>query len=104
MVKENVRKRIRGTVVSTGTHHNFSWNNVHPRLVITSDTSDFDRTIVDHFIAEGFQITYIEYDGDKKAYVDKLRHIADTLEPFDKYAIVGEHARICRMIAARADN
>ena len=91
MIKENVRKRIRGTVITSGTHQHFNWDNVLPRLIITSDTSDFDQTIIDHFLAEGFQVTYIEYDGNKKAYVDKLRHVADTLEAFDKYAIVGEY-------------
>lgn len=69
----------------------FSWHNTNsmPRLIVTSDTTDFDRTILEHFMEEGFQVAYLPYDGDKKDYNNKLRHLADPLELGDKYAIVG---------------
>jgi hypothetical protein len=69
----------------------FSWHNTIslPRLVVTSDTDDFDRVILEHFKEEGFQVAYLPYTGDKKDYKNKLQHLADPLELGDKYAIVG---------------
>jgi hypothetical protein len=62
---------------------------VLPRLVITSDTTDFDHITVQHFLDEGFQVAYLPYTGDKKDYNNKLHHLADPLDLGDKYAIVG---------------
>ena len=69
----------------------FSWHNTIslPRLVVTSDTDDFDTIILQHFKEEGFQVAYLPYTGDKKDYKNKLQHLADPLELGDKYAIVG---------------
>jgi len=82
--KEQIRRRMRGS----GRIH-LTWNAVLPRLVITSDTTDFDRTTLSHFQAEGFQLSYLPYDGDHKDYHNKLQHLQDPLELGDKYAIVG---------------
>lgn len=69
----------------------FSWHNLNslPRLVVTSDTTDFDAITIEHFMEEGFQVAYLPYTGDKKDYQNKLQHLADPLELGDKYAIVG---------------
>lgn len=89
VIKDRVRQRIRGSATRSGELH-FGWNSITPRLVLTSDTSDFDQTIVDHFRDEGFQVTYLPYEGDHSGYVGRLRHLADPLELGDRYAIVGE--------------
>ena len=68
----------------------FSWDSILPRLVLTSDTDDFDHIIIDHFREEGFQVTYLAYSGNHKEYLNKLQRLADPLELGDKYAIVGE--------------
>lgn len=60
-----------------------------PRLVITSDTTDFDHSTIENFLDEGFQVAYLPYTGDKKDYNNKLQHLADPLDLGDKYAIVG---------------
>jgi len=62
---------------------------VLPRLVITSDTTDFDLITIEHFLDEGFQVAYLPYTGNKKDYNNKLQHLADPLDLGDKYAIVG---------------
>ena len=100
VVKDRVRKRIRGAVVKDGTtsgsttttttRTNFHWNNALPRLVVTSDTEEFDHTIIEHFQAEGFQVTYLEYKGDHKGYMNQLKHLSDPLDLGEKYAIAGE--------------
>ncbi|KAI9871914.1 MAG: hypothetical protein M1823_008315, partial [Watsoniomyces obsoletus] len=82
-LKTQMRRRMRG-VQST----KFEWKTVQPKLVLTSDTEDFDETIILHFQQEGFQITYLAYDGDHKAYQNALSHVADGLELGDRYAIV----------------
>jgi hypothetical protein len=67
----------------------FSWNDISPRLVLTSDSPDFDPTTISHWKEEGFAVAYLPYDGDPKAYRNNLQHLADPLELGDKYAIVG---------------
>lgn len=67
----------------------FSWHNLSPRLVLTSDSPDFDPTTISHWKEEGFAVAYLPYDGDVKAYRNSLSHLADPLELGDKYAIVG---------------
>jgi hypothetical protein len=67
----------------------FSWSNALPRLVVTSDTPDFDMDILEQWKEEGFQVAYLQYDGDRKDYHNKLQHLADPLEFGEKYAIVG---------------
>lgn len=84
-IKENVRQKIRGS----GRAVRLSWNTAVPRLVVTSDTEDFDPTIISHFEEEGFQLSYLAYEGNKAAYTSQLQHIQDSLEMGEKYAIVG---------------
>lgn len=85
MLNEVTRIR-RGTQVRS---MQFSWNNALPRLVLTSDTPDFDHEIIENWMDEGFQVAYLPYDGDRKDYHTKLQHLADPLELGEKYAIVG---------------
>jgi hypothetical protein len=79
-------RRLRGTNVR---QMQFSWSNSLPRLIVTSDTSDFDTDILEQWKEEGFQVAYLPYDGDKKSYHNTLQRLADPLELGEKYAIVG---------------
>lgn len=72
----------------------FDWQTVQPRLVITSDTDDFDEELLRNFKDEGFQIRYMPYDGDKAAYQRQLAHLTDPLELGETYAIVGMYKLI----------
>ena len=40
---------------TTGKKLHFEWSTVQPRLVVTSDTEEFDERILAHFQEEGFQ-------------------------------------------------
>jgi hypothetical protein len=84
-LKTSIRRRMRG-----GSNIKFEWMNVQPRLVLTSDTDDFDETLITYFHQEGFQISYLPYQGDHKKYNNSLQHLADGLDLGEKYAIVGE--------------
>ena len=66
-----------------------SWNTTVPRIVLTSDTDEFDETIVQHFHEEGFQLAYLAYEGNHNEYMSRLQHLQDPLELGEKYAIVG---------------
>ena len=100
VVKDRVRRRMKGSIAKTGgttsrsstftVRTNFNWTNTQPRLVITSDTEDFDSTIIENFQAEGFQTTYLEYKGNHDQKLIVRNHIADPLDFGEKYAIVGE--------------
>ena len=85
----NLSQTVRISRRSNVQQMHFSWDNILPRLVVTSDTPDFDPNTIDHWKDEGFQVTYLPYDGDHKDYNKKLQHLADPLELGDKYAIVG---------------
>ncbi len=84
-LKDHFRQKIRGS----GRAVHLSWNTTVPRLVLTSDTDDFDPTTISHFQEEGFQLSYLAYDGNKADYMAKLQHLQDPLELGEKYAIVG---------------
>ncbi|KAK5363459.1 hypothetical protein LTR20_003486 [Exophiala xenobiotica] len=86
-LKDHVRQKIRGGGSRSRAVH-LSWNTTVPRLVLTSDTDDFDQTTISHFQEEGFQLSYLAYDGNKADYMAKLQHLQDPLELGEKYAIV----------------
>ena len=84
-LKQHVRRKLRGG----GRSVHLSWNTTTPRVVLTSDTDEFDPTIISHFLDEGFQVAYLPYEGDHSEYIAKLQHLQDPLELGEKYAIVG---------------
>ncbi len=84
-MKDQIRRRMRGG----GRTVHLSWNTTVPRLVLTSDTDDFDPTIISHFHEEGFQLSYLVYAGNKAEYMQKLQHLQDPLELGEHYGIVG---------------
>lgn len=81
----SIRRPVNG---SSSSRMHFSWSPATPRLIVTSDTDDFDDEIISHFKDEGFQIWYMPYAGDKQAYHNQLQHLADPLELGETYAIV----------------
>ena len=89
---EGVNKTLKnGTRIRSTTSHStskFSWSTTISRLVVTSDTDDFDEDILSHFREEGFNVQYLPYDGDKAAYNRQLEHLADPLDLGENYAIV----------------
>lgn len=88
------RGTIRRTVNNGSRRVQFSWSKVQPRIVVTSDTDDFDEEILGHFQEEGFQIWYLAYSGDRAAYQNQLQHLSDPLEMGDLYAIVGRSTQL----------
>jgi hypothetical protein len=92
--RTTIRRRMKGQGVG---RINFEWRTIQPRLVLTSDTDDFDEKIIAHFQAEGFQISYLAYNGDRKQYTNALNSLAGGLELGDRYAIVayGDAASLC---------
>ncbi|KAJ9607191.1 hypothetical protein H2200_008263 [Cladophialophora chaetospira] len=82
--KQQIRRRMRGG----GKTVHLNWSTSTPRIVLTSDTDEFDPTIISHFQEEGFQLSYLEYDGNKADYMAKLQHLQDPLELGENYAIV----------------
>lgn len=84
-----LKKKIKRSSSVNASPMHFSWHNLSPRLVLTSNSPDFDPTTISHWKEEGFAVAYLPYDGDAKAYRNSLWHLADPLELGDKYAIVG---------------
>jgi len=66
----------------------FSWNST-PRIVVTADTDDFDPATIQHFEEEGFIVSYLPYNGDRKEYNRQLKHLGDPMELGDRYALIG---------------
>jgi hypothetical protein len=65
------------------------------RLLLISDTADFDPYITHRFQAEGFEVTFIGFVGsgdserDRKALEHAVTEKEDELEEGERYAIVG---------------
>jgi len=59
-----------------------------PRIYITSDGDDFDPFVFDQWRSEGYQVAYIPYNGNLKAYKNLLMHIGDNLELGEHYALI----------------
>lgn len=66
------------------------------RLILTSDSPEFDQNIVQQFEAEGLKVTYLPFLGGgrdlEKARKDleyRLNELEDDLEPGERYAVVG---------------
>lgn len=69
------------------------------RLLVISDTADFDPNITHRFQAEGFDVTFIGFvcsgdsERDRKALENAVDEKEDELEEGERYAIVGEYQR-----------
>ncbi|KAK3058123.1 hypothetical protein LTR09_001201 [Extremus antarcticus] len=75
--------------MSTGVHPGFlSFTSMPPRLHITGDTPNPDPILLQHFIEEGFDATYLPRGGGGKPYRDELARLNDDLELGESYAIV----------------
>lgn len=74
-----------------------SRDNGPPRhLVVTSDTPEFDKTLIHRLEAEGLSVKYLPFlgrgqdlDRDRKDLEKKLSELEDDLEPGERYAVVG---------------
>jgi hypothetical protein len=97
--KTRIRKRMKGS----GPAVTWRWETQAARLLVASDTEDFDETIIAHFQQEGFQVSYLAYDGNRTAFQSTLQHAADDLELGEHYAIVayGDAATLCLEAAIR---
>lgn len=96
--RTRIRRRIKG-----GNAGSWKWETRLHRLIIASDTDDFDQTIIGHFQQEGFQISYLEYDGNRANFNSALHHAADNLELGETFAIVayGDAASLALDVAIR---
>jgi len=61
-----------------------------PKVYITSDDPEFDPIILSHLKQEGFDTTYLPYNGNVKGYKSQLAHLPDELELGESFAIIGE--------------
>ena len=91
--KGRVRQRMKGGGMQV------SWRTEEriPRLIVASDTDEFDEDIIDHFQLEGFQVSYLAYTGNRNAFSNTLSHASDNLELGENFAIVayGDAATLC---------
>ncbi|KIX06009.1 uncharacterized protein Z518_03983 [Rhinocladiella mackenziei CBS 650.93] len=78
------QQKIRGN----GRAVHLSWDVSMPRVVLTSDTDEFDPTTISYFQEEGFRLSYLAYEGNHADYVAKLQQLQDPLELGERYAIV----------------
>ncbi|KAK2793652.1 hypothetical protein FQN51_001163 [Onygenales sp. PD_10] len=93
--KEYLSPRRRNSTQKENEMH-ISWESGRAPLVVTADTPDFDPVTLQHFRDEGYQVSYLPYNGVQKEYISQLHSLEDPLELGDKYAIVayGEAAAL----------
>lgn len=70
----------------------FSWDSASqtPRVVVTAEDPEFDRTTLQNWAAEGFEVSYLPFTTSRKAYIQQFQDLAESLELGEKYAIVGQ--------------
>lgn len=68
----------------------------HPKLVITAEGQDFDANTLQKWRDEGFDVSYLAYDGTRIDYINALQHLAEPLGLGETYAIVGQPAQRVR--------
>lgn len=62
-----------------------------PKLYITGETDEFDKTILAEWRAEGFDIEYISMESCGDKYLHKIRSLSKAnLGPCRKFGIIGE--------------
>ncbi|EAW18306.1 dienelactone hydrolase [Aspergillus fischeri NRRL 181] len=77
------------------------------RLYVTSDTHDFDPSIIARFQGEGFEVEYLPFPGgnedierDRKDLLNLLHEREDNLEPGERYAVVAYHRPAFLLLAS----
>ena len=69
-----------------------SWSDgsvAHPKVVVTAKGDDFDKSTIQNWRAEGFEVSYLPFTGSREDYVSILQHLANPLELGENFAIVG---------------
>jgi len=66
----------------------FQWARPPPRVLVTADTPSFDAKTLQALRSEGFQISYLHFDGDRKTFGNNIMKIAEPLELGDYWAII----------------
>jgi hypothetical protein len=69
-----------------------NWTRGPPRVLLIGDEPKLDPVIIRNFRAEGYQISYLRYNGDRPNFGKTLEKVAEPLELGEKYAIVGAHS------------
>lgn len=71
---------------------------------MTSDTLEFDETLIHRFEAEGLSVKYLPFlgggqdlDRDRKDLEKRLAELEDDLEPGERYAVVGMFTQLWGM-------
>ncbi|KAI9812014.1 MAG: hexokinase A [Pycnora praestabilis] len=67
------------------------------------NTEDFDQTTTQHWRDEGYDVSYLPWNGGGKQYREKLHHLSDDLDLGEKYALVayGEAAGGALLVAQK---
>ena len=86
-----LRQRIRRSSSVNKTPVCSTWNEADNRILVTADSIDFDPETISNLGKEGFNVAYLPYQGDSRAYHKGLGHVADDLEAKESYAIIGRH-------------
>ena len=69
---------------------NFPWDAKRPRrLYITAEDTEFDATTIQHWKDEGFDVTYVPYDGEPKSLQQQLHKIGDSSDLGEKWGLIG---------------
>jgi len=60
-----------------------------PHILLTADSPEFNGTAIEHWVEEGFTVTYLAHNNDQKDFALRLTKYADSLSANEKLALVG---------------
>ncbi|KAE8152186.1 hypothetical protein BDV25DRAFT_75028 [Aspergillus avenaceus] len=77
----------------------FLYNNASgkARLCVSAETPEFDTEILRNWRDEGFDVIYVQYDGNGREYIARLKSVKEGLGVGENYAVLafGDAASFC---------
>lgn len=65
---------------------------VRRKLVVTAEGQDFDTNTLQQWRDEGFDVSYLTFNGQVENNINALERLADPRELGQRYAVVGQPA------------
>ena len=68
------------------------WGTRTPRVLLSAESHRFDSVTIKHWREEGFAVSYLGFNGNRKEYAASLRATAEPLGFGEEFAVIGTTA------------
>ena len=67
------------------------WGLRTAKVLLSAESSELDSITIGHWREEGFAVSYLAFNGDRKKYATHLRAVAEPLGFGEEFALVGAY-------------